>query len=418
MSRPAWLTLLALSCAASVAGVRLARPFALDDLPAAVLLLAVVPSAFILLISRLRRPVGVLVALLAPVFWLYIASRSGDPLWLWAVPLATGGLMIALVRSAQARSLPRAVPLAAAAIALAAFLLPAPGQPAAGARALLIGIEGATWERVDPVLASGRLPHLARSGQGSGRRAYVRPSARHHPCEVWHIVLDGAGPDAFVLAGSCAPEGRGYPAGMAFLASLDRATMPRSTTPRGAALAAERDQARGASVGALLDAARNGARLSTLRRVIAERITRSRQRGDPSPDQAARARAWFWDLAGDVCAERLRARGIQCAALLLTAGDAPQVSDELYDAFDRALGKLVRAAPASADIVIVSVPNTAAGGLLLMSGTGAERAFPAAWSATPAGVDTVDAPAVTAAAAAVLGLPPAPASPGAAIGSQ
>jgi len=50
-----------------------------------------------------------------------------------------------------------------AAVALASLVLPACGgkPPARSGRVFLIGLDGATWDKIDPLLAQGRLPHLA-----------------------------------------------------------------------------------------------------------------------------------------------------------------------------------------------------------------------------------------------------------------
>ncbi|MEK7282966.1 MAG: alkaline phosphatase family protein [Acidobacteriota bacterium] len=63
-----------------------------------------------------------------------------------------------------------------------------------GARILLVGIDGADWDLIDPMIAAGRLPNLARL-KGEGARARLRSSVPTLSPLLWTTVATGKTPD-------------------------------------------------------------------------------------------------------------------------------------------------------------------------------------------------------------------------------
>jgi len=413
---------MALSYSASVAGVRWARPFFFDDPLLLILLFAIGPAALILILGALRRPLGMLVALLQPVFWLYIVSRPEDPAWLWAIPFSCGGLIIVAGRLAQDRSLPRAVTFAALALALALTVALSPGRPSGNPRVLLVAVEGITWESAAELIGAGRLPHLARQAFGN-RMAPLRLPPPLEPHQVWCTLASGVLPaegDARdrVRAQDCR-SGRIWDESQRAGLAIGISGWPGPPPPHPQLGPAEFVLPEPRRPEDWLDALASGARLSTLRFLAEDRIELLRRRRTACGEDIPRERL-LWALQADACSEMMRARQPDFASALFRLGDdgyarddrAAHVSGALGEAFDRALGKLIRATPSQAAWVVVAVPgHSRAGdageghpdGLCLIAGPVAGAVAGAAPQADVASVVSV-APTL----AAWLGLPPPP----------
>jgi hypothetical protein len=421
----AWPTLIALSYSGSVAGVRLARPLFFDD-PLLLLLLFALGSAVpILLVGKLRRPVGVLVALLIPVFWLYIVSRPDDPAWPWAIPLVFGGLIMAAGRAAQARPLPQVVPIVSLALSLALSVAPQPGRPAGGPRVVLVGVEGLSSRSADAWIAAGRMPHLARLQQ-AGRRAHLQSPPMLDRTQLWCAVASGVLPGesegrSLARAGDC-QCGRVWEAAQRGGLTIGVSGWPGPYPARADLGPGDFILPEPHMPDVWLEALHRGARLSTLGAMIAEKIARLRSHdaGPPGAGEASGAQRLLWALQGDTYAESIRGRRPDFASILFMPSAEGAAQDEpawgaLAAEFDRALGKLVRATPASSNFVIVAVPGRPrsgegrADGLYVLCG-------PAATAAPPA--DSVSALTVAPAIAAWLGLPAPPWRPGGYTGIQ
>ncbi|MFQ5876632.1 MAG: alkaline phosphatase family protein [Acidobacteriota bacterium] len=77
--------------------------------------------------------------------------------------------------------------------------LPMPAVDDTGVRLLLIGLDGADWEVIDPLLEKGRLPNLARLVRG-GVRARLRSYDPMISPLLWTTVVTGVGPDRHGVA--------------------------------------------------------------------------------------------------------------------------------------------------------------------------------------------------------------------------
>jgi len=117
---------------------------------------------------------------------------------------------------------------ATAADARAAQRAPGAAAPPAGARVshrlLLFGIDGATWDVIDPLLAQGRLPNLARLVR-EGSRAPLRTLVPTHSPRIWTTIATGVPPERHGILDFVAklPAGGGT-------------TLPSSTQRRAAAV--------------------------------------------------------------------------------------------------------------------------------------------------------------------------------------
>ncbi len=447
----AWPALVALSCSGSLAGVRLARPFFCDDPLMLALLFVVGPALLILLLGTLRRPLGMLAALLMPVVWLYIASRPADPAWPWAIPLACGGLIIVIGRASQDQPTPRPVTLAALALAVALAAWPVPGRPPAGAparpRALFVAVEGVGWDILEGSSRAGRLSHLARL-QSGGRRSPLRVPPALDPRRAWCAVASGVWPEEDDAGGHARTDGcragrvwdESRRAGLATGVCGWPDPQPARATlgPADFVLAEPR------LPDGWLDAVASGARLSSLRAMAADRIGLLRRPRNPS-EQAAASRARLWMLAADACAEMMRARQPDFTSVLFRRSDGEgaagaaasssnreaaggagagepaggSATDALASRFDRALGKLIAATPAEAAIVVVAIPDRLGAGedrpagFCLVAGPDAHGAGPDAHAAGPAAgatppADSAGVLSIAPALANLLGLPPPP----------
>ena len=62
-----------------------------------------------------------------------------------------------------------------------------------GARTLIVGIDGATWDVIDPLMAAGRMPNLARLVK-EGARAPLNSTTPPMTLPSWSSMLTGTNP--------------------------------------------------------------------------------------------------------------------------------------------------------------------------------------------------------------------------------
>lgn len=103
-------------------------------------------------------------------------------------PAADRTVLIESTRSGRIRR------ILAGTLACCALLVPSPatarGEQPPPPRILLIGLDAATWERIDPMIAAGRLPHLARlKAEGaSGNLSTLQPTLSP---ALWTTIATG-----------------------------------------------------------------------------------------------------------------------------------------------------------------------------------------------------------------------------------
>lgn len=404
-----WAFVIALSCASTIAAVRLLRPMTLDEKLTVAVLLLLLPALLILLFAFVHRRAGLAIAILIPLFATGLVYRSTDPPLIWAVPLIAIGMIVTAAGSMRRKGPSRVAALVALAVCLAIYLWPLPGSPQYGPRVLLIGVDGATWKRVDPMLAEADLPHFQRLID-AGKRARLRSLPSLYSPRIWSSIATGCtpdvhgikgftyhqkdykvgriwdmmkhqgrsfgtcgyfftwpplpdlGPNDFMIPSFIAPDDQVYPPQYTFLRKF---AAPGGLRPRTALTAG-------------LQALRGGVRLSTLRRAIAFIVT-SRVRKYSPLDSNYRGRQLYAAMQGDIFAELIRTRRPEFATVLFTQIDKvshrywkyvnPEGFDEvtaaqierygdavnaLYREIDRNLGKFIGSAPEDVDFIIVS----------------------------------------------------------------
>ncbi len=413
-----WLTVVLLAGAGSLASVRLASPLTVDEVGTSLLLFFLLPGALVLALAAWRRPAGWLASCAVPFGWLLIAREQSDPPLLWVVPVLTCLLISLAGRSfppAGSRAHPRLAQLWLAGgvlSSLLAYAWPEPGRQSSGTRLLVFGLDGASWERIDALLAQERLPNFAHA-LANGHRARLRSLPSTLSPQVWTTIATGYSPTEhgawdfaanrdqvkvgriwdqlhlegrsfglcgwyftwpplpdlgdrhFVVPSPLAPAGDTHPEDFSFFWQIWTSENPR-----------QGGQVNYLSAG--LAAFRHGVRLSTLRRAVQEKIM---QRLKPRSDfeQDWRSRALSAELQADICTELMRTRRPEFVALLftqldrishkywkfmepegfpdVTAQDAARyggVIDNAYVAADRNLGRILRHCAADADLLIVS----------------------------------------------------------------
>ena len=102
----------------------------------------------------------------------------------------------------------RRSPLAAL-LALGALLGPGCGGGPAGPRVLVVGWDGAGFELLDPLLAEGRLPHLA-DLMRRGRTAVLESTRIPISSAAWTSAMTGVGPGETGVYGFFEPASEGY----------------------------------------------------------------------------------------------------------------------------------------------------------------------------------------------------------------
>ncbi|GEM_PF-1308483 len=407
-----WITTALLSGAGSMAAVRFATPLTVDEKSTAALMFFVLPAVLIFLLSAIHRHVGTALAVLLPFVWLAAARDASDGLFLWLVPILTSGLILLAGWRAGGRTVKVVPPAASLVVGLAVLMWPAPVRPADGTRVLLIGIDGATWAVIDPLVREGKMPNLEGCLDG-GHRARLRTLPSMFSPQVWSTLATGCPPSIHGIEGfdnlqqdfrvgriwdQLRAEGRSFGlSGWYFtwpppsdLGERDF-VIPSTLAPDSRAFPPEygfywriwaREVSwRQESVSYLdmgLNAFRLGVRLSTLRGAVVD--VAGRRFGNRTPlDQAWRSRRLSAALQGDIFAGLVRSRRPEFAAILFNQVDKtshlywkflrpdsfPEVTEaqaeryglaihQLYMEIDRNLGKILRSAPTDVSVVIVS----------------------------------------------------------------
>lgn len=407
-----WTAVAALSGAGAVASVRLATPPTLDEIWTTVVLFFVLPSLLILALGRAWRAAGVTISVLMPVIWLLVAREASDSPLLWLVPAGAAVLIVLAAWRAARRPVPPAFAVASVLLALASLLWPAPGRPVEGPRVVVVGVDGATWGRIDPLVAAGRLPHFATAAEG-GHRATLRSLTSLFSPQVWSTIATGCPPAVhgiedfanrqsdfqvgriwdqmraegrtfgvcgwfftwpppsnlgehdFVIPSTFAPDSQAFPPEYSFFWRI----WVRERHGREQAISYPE---------AGLRAFQLGVRLSTLRRALLDLADRQ-VRDRTARDQYWRSRRIFAAFQGDIFAELVRRRRPEFAAVLFKPVDSvshmywkylepegfPEVADtdraryggvidELYVEIDRNLGKILESSPEDVDLLVVS----------------------------------------------------------------
>ncbi len=420
-----WWIMVTVSGTTSLLATRMANPLTVDDVLTAALLFFVVPAVAVLVLSMFHRLLGIALAVLVPFGWLLIASDPADSILLWLVPVIGAALVVAVAAKQNRGRAGLGLAAASAFLVVTVFFTPLPSTAPVTPTTLLVGIDGASWNRIDPLFESGRLPNLKRLTEG-GRRARLRSLPSLYSPQIWstmatgclpeiHGIWDfgntqsdfkvgrlwdrmhldgrssgvcgwyftwpptkGLGVNDFVIPSTLAPDASTFPPEYAFYWQLWAREHPRRSETIPYAVAA-------------LRAFKHGVRLSTLRRAFTEVVTRRFEQRE-FLDQAWRDRSISADLQGDVFCELIRTRRPEFAAILMNQVDKvshlywkfidpesfPEVTDEdrerfsdaidhLYEAVDANLGKILELVPEEANIVIVSdhgfqaAPRTLAG---------------------------------------------------------
>jgi hypothetical protein len=412
-----WATIAAVSAAASLWSVRVAAPDALDEKSTMLILFLVIPTVLILALAAASKRLGLALAVLFPFAWLAISMAHSDSVLLWFIPIAASATLLLTSRAAGPGRLRSAIMWASVLLAVGGIAWPGPGRSPGGTRLLLIGVDGATWNRIDPLIAEGRMPNLEKLLHG-GHRARLRSLPSMFSPRVWSTIgtgcdpgvhgilafdqrksdfrvgtlwdrmkLDGrsfglcgwyftwppepglAGTD-FIIPSNIAPDARTFPPEYSFYRQLTELTGAGEKMGRRANLRSV------ASAG--LRAWRNGLRLSTMRRAFVEVLARRLEHRGPL-DVIWRNRVLSAALQADVFAHLVRTRRPELAAVLFTQVDHvshrywkymepekfPEVTpddqarygqaiDRTYAEIDKGLGKILRSAPSETNVIIVS----------------------------------------------------------------
>jgi arylsulfatase A-like enzyme len=305
------------------------------------------------------------------------------------------------------------------AAALAAFMLfwPVPRQLPRDPRVVLIGVDGATWDRIDPLVAAGRLPNFARL-MDRGHRAWLESLTPQFSPRVWSTVATGCPPEIHGIWGfsqrksefrvgtlwdQLKLEGRSFglcdyyftwppDPGIAErdfiipsrLAPDDTTHPPEYRFYREITEAARQRERRGRHLRPVilalqgLQAWQHGIRLSTLRVILADLVA-GRLWGRHELDRIWRDRRVSAALEADLFCELIRRRHPEFAVALFTqtdqvshrywkylepeafgdvsAGDHRRYGnaiDEVYCEVDRGLGKILSVVSRETDVLIVS----------------------------------------------------------------
>ncbi len=340
--------------AGSMAAVRFATPPTLDEKSTALLMFFVLPGILILLAGAVHRYLAVALAILLPFVWLAAARDASDNLFLWLIPILTSGLILLAGWLTGRKIMSMASPAASLIVGLAVLMWPAPARPPDGTRVLLIGIDGATWAVIDPLMREGKMPNLERCLDG-GYRARLRTLPSMFSPQVWSTLATGCPPSVHGIEGfdnmqqdfrvgriwdQMKAEGRSFGlSGWYFtwpppsdLGERDF-VIPSMMAPDSQAFPPEygfywRLWAREVSwrketvsyfnVG--LSAFRYGVRISTLRRALMDIAGRRFEKRTPL-DQAWRSRTLSAALQGDIFAGLVRSRRPEFAAILFSQVD-------------------------------------------------------------------------------------------------
>lgn len=411
------LTVFFLSATASILAIRLATPVTLDEKSTTALLFILIPAVLILGLGAVWRTLGLLAAAALPFAWLILSTDKNDSPYMFLIPAFCAVAVIYLSRRRSREAHQRGASFVAALALMAVFFWPMPGRPADGTRLLVIGIDGADWKIIDPLVAEGKMPNMKRLLDG-GHRANLRSLVSMFSPQVWTTICTGCEPKVhgihsfaskacnmkvgtlwdqmklegrsiglcdwyftwppepriesrdFIVPSGLAPDCRTYPANYSFYRRLKELEGRREK--RGA-----RGRAR-AYIKVGVQAWRNGIRLSTIRRGTAEMIARVSGRLT-TKEMAWRARRVSTAVEADLFAEMVRTRRPELGAVIFTAVDQvshkfwkfmepegfPEVTKaqieryrgaipEIYIETDRAIGRILGSVPKDVDVIIVS----------------------------------------------------------------
>ncbi|MBD3347732.1 MAG: hypothetical protein GF400_00880 [Candidatus Eisenbacteria bacterium] len=405
------LPVAAVSAASSLLGVRLASPFTVDDLPTALLVFLAAPSLVIIAAGLAHRLLAALIASVLPFAWLLVVAGADAAPALWAIPIASAAI-IAYLTLSRGSTLATRFAGALAVLVLLFVMLAPPRATARKTEAVLIGIDGASWQCVDMARQAGRMPNFDRLIP-DGHTAKLRSLPSMLSPQVWSAIATGCGPEVNGIygwaasqnsfqvgrvwdrmwldgrtAGTCGwyftwppPEGLSendfvVPSTLA----PDSSTLPEHCGFFWEVWASESGRAvsNTSYVTAVLGALRSGVRLSTLREAVALRL--SGLDDDPlGLESAWKKRRLSAAIQSDMFAELLRARSPELGVVMFNQVDKvshlywkflepesfPDVSEEearryggaieaLYAEADRCVGKILDVLPEDAHVMIVS----------------------------------------------------------------
>lgn len=357
-------------------------------------------------------------ALAIPFAWTTLSRDPSDALALWVIPALTFPLILLAGRRYRGAGLRLAAAALSLVLAVAALYWPLPkAAERSGPKVVLFGIDGATWDLIDPYVAKGRMPNLERLMERS-HRAKLRTLNTMLSPQIWSTMATGCTPEVhgildfayrknnfrvgriwdrlrlegrsfglcgwyftwppepgiedvdFVVPSRYAPDDQVFPPSYSFYRQLE------SLVRKGERRGFRTDLREYASAG--VRAWQHGVRLSTLRMGLTEVL--ARRLGDRRElDDHWRARRISVALQGDLLAELSRSRSPEFVAALFTQVDhvshrywkymRPEefpnvdpeearkyggVIEEIYAEVDRALGKVLEVTPEGADVLIVS----------------------------------------------------------------
>jgi len=407
-----WAAIACLSSSASVAAVRFATPNTLDELGTELVIFLLIPACIIRLAGAVHRFAGIGLALFLPVLWLTAAGEPSDSMMLWSIPLLGGLLILAAVWLASRKHWNQVVLGASILIAVGSFLLAGTPPFPGGTSFLLVGVDGAEWKVIDPLVQSEKMPNLGRLLVG-GHRARLRSLPSMYSPQVWSTIATGCPPSVhgieafdarqqdfkvgriwdqlrregrsyglsgwyftwppppdlgdsdFVIPSTIAPNDQTFPSQYRFFWQIWEREVPWR-------------EGNVSYVRAGLKCLRHGVRISTIRRGLFHLLWR-RAGSRTDFDLAWRTRRLSAALQADIFAELICKRSPEFAAILFNQVDKtshlywrffePEVFDNvsaedaasyreaipnLYMEIDRCLGKILRAAPDDANIMIVS----------------------------------------------------------------
>ncbi len=407
-----WPAVAMLSGLASILAVRSVLPAALDDAGPVLVLFVAAPAALIILGGLIHRALGVALAAAAPAAWCIFVQAGTDHPLAWAIAIAHAILLLLLTRLRGRTVAIAGVGVAGLALLVWALLWPGPGRPAHGPRLVLIGLDGATWDLIDPLTESGEMPvmaHLKRTGHTArlrslpslysprvwstiatgclpddhGIRDFRNVQADFQVGRIWDRLhseqrsigtcgwyftwppLSGLGPNDFVIPSFLAPDGATHPPEHAVFWEISRRlVMPSADSTVTSNL--------------WFDAFRKGVRVSTIRFAM-ETLGRFDTEWTLPLDRVWRAHLVSLAVQTDLFTHLVRARRPEFATLLLTETDKTShrywkfiepegfedvteeeiavygsAIDDIYRQVDRCLGKILRALPTDTDLMIVS----------------------------------------------------------------
>jgi hypothetical protein len=355
-----WVSVILLSGAGSVLAVRLATSPTLDDVLATLFLFLFLPGAAILLAGLIRRPLGMVLALAIPFAWTTLSRDPSDSLALWAIPALTFPLILLAGRRYRGGGLRFAAAALSLVLAAAALYWPLPkAAEKPGPKVVLFGIDGATWNLIDPYVAKGRMPNLERLMERS-HRAKLRTLNTMLSPQIWSTIATGCTPEVhgildfayrqdnlrvgriwdrlrldgrsfglcgwyftwppepgiedvdFIVPSRFAPDDQVFPPSYSFYRQLE------SWVRKGERRGFRTNLRKYASAG--VRAWQHGVRLSTLRMGLTEVL--ARRLGDRRElDDHWRARRISVALQGDLLAELTRSRSPEFIAALFTQLD-------------------------------------------------------------------------------------------------